>query len=145
MTSQRKYSDFVAKYGCRCPVPRECHKGLPNSCYFNAAMFTLCKAGHTYVEGDGHAWVIDHEGRTIETTWDELTVHQLSNYQYFFNRQYFGVKYRTDWLRNVVEKRGGLFVGGVSLPSLEYLVFEPLGWEALLAGVASDKVEGGAT
>ena len=152
MTKRKSFSDFVRRYGKHFWPVRELsgadepgHRA--GACFFNAASRVLTsRESLTYVQSETHAWVIDAEGRVIDpSAWviDRTMMPATSNYPEAERNPYFGVPFQTEWLRGVVERRGGLFVpdekGGVlSLPSLELLVFEPDGWQALAAGRTKD-------
>lgn len=143
MTRRKTYEEFIDKHGRQYEFPAEFNGNdmFVKKCYFAAAARALGVPGCTYVEGFTHAWVVDSAGRVIECTGPpDLHAHMLQTDPDF----YFGVPYDTDWLREVVDRRGGFLSEDgdqvVTLPSLEYLVFNPLGWRAFAAGV---KREGG--
>ena len=130
------YKQYVQKFGREFGEPEDFKYGMEKACYWNAACRALRDKDLTYVEGVGHAWVVNAADRVIEVTWSRSASYEAVH---DMGIRYYGVTYRTEWLREVVERRGGLMImeSGlhVSLPSLDYLVFEPLGWEALAAGI----------
>ena len=95
-------ADFLLRHGRAYawhPFPPRLAHGIPRQCYRNAARLALRSGRYTYVEGCAvasrlgitleHAWCIDRAGRVVDPTWEE-------------GRDYFGVAFRTDYLRRVV-------------------------------------------
>jgi hypothetical protein len=96
------YADFILRHGRAYewhPFPGRLARGVPRACYRNAARLALRSARYIYVEGCAvapklgisidHAWCIDQGGHVVDPTWDD-------------GRDYFGVAFRTDYLRRVV-------------------------------------------
>jgi len=139
MTKKTTYEQFVNTHGRQFGPVRKLSGGdhpghCYGQCYGNAATLVLYKSREslTYVEGIGHAWAIDKEGRVIDPSETD---------DWVFQQSYFGVPYRTKWLRKIVDQWGGFAEDmGLWLPSLDILVFEPKGWEALAVGIR--QVEG---
>ena len=96
------HADFILRHGRAYEwhqFPRRLTRGVPRACYRNAARLALRSARYTYVEGCAvapgigisldHAWCIDQAGHVVDPTWQD-------------GRDYFGVAFRTDYLRRVV-------------------------------------------
>ena len=87
------------------PLPGRYQRGVPKSCFMNAAHLALAHPTLTYCEGYAmgvlpvnHAWVCDYLGRVIEVTWKNP------------GAEYFGIPIRTNYLltRLRVQKTYGL-------------------------------------
>ncbi len=71
-------------------------------CYVHAGKAAMRNRDYTFVEGYAvgsfipvqHAWIVDKHGLVIETTWDHM------------GSGYFGVPFRTDYLRQQVKATG---------------------------------------
>ena len=96
------YADFILRHGRPYewhPFPQRLARGVPRACYRNAARLALRSARYIYVEGCAvapslgisidHAWCIDQTGHVVDPTWQD-------------GRDYYGVAFRTDYLRRVV-------------------------------------------
>jgi hypothetical protein len=136
MTKRKTYAEFVERYGRHFWPIRETSGGhrdghRDGECYYNAALLVLCTSREplVFVEGIGHAWAVDRQGRVIDPSMPEMYVNELAE------ESYFGVPYDKRWLRKIVNRWGGFAddQGGL-MPSLEFLVFQPNGWRALAAG-----------
>ena len=96
------HAEFLLRHGRSFewhPFPRRLRRGVPRQCYRNAARLALRSGRFVYVEGYAvapkigisieHAWCIDAARRVVDPTWED-------------GCDYFGVAFRTDYLRRVV-------------------------------------------
>jgi hypothetical protein len=94
-------ADFVIKHGRNWlpgPLPKRFTRGKQNLCFENAAKLTLAHSDLVYVEGYVyqpvepilHAWCVDKLGIVIDNT---LTSPERC--------KYFGVAFKTDYLKKV--------------------------------------------
>ena len=85
------------------PLPPTINPGTPKECFSNAGQHALFSEDLTYCEGFAmrsdlaipihHAWVVDSEGRVIDTTWNDPQ-----------NCTYLGVEFSTKFLSKWVFK-----------------------------------------
>jgi hypothetical protein len=150
MSKRRPFLAFVQEYGREYPAPPLLYledDRWQGRSFARAATLALSDLQYTYVEGYigddlwlPHAWVVDDCGDVIE---GELSPPQNIETQ-MLQERYFGVPFRTEWLKRVVEEHHEFRMDSsdpddleakLRFPSLAYLVFDRLGWRALAAGV----------
>ena len=99
-------SEFILRHGRVFewkPFPAQLTRGAPRQCYLNATLLAFRSAGYIYVEGYAvapnlgmpveHAWCITAlRGVVVDPTWES-------------GSDYFGVPFRTEYLRRVVRTR----------------------------------------
>jgi len=107
-TDGKSFDAFILKHGRRFVVDADSYIGsLPaKQCYGNAAM-TAINEGLTYVEGYTtvcglpiqHAWNISKDGKVRDYTLDNDDAK-------YGGREFFGVPFKTEFLRRTVLKKG---------------------------------------
>ena len=85
------------------PLPENIERGLPRNCYYNCFQLLKENLDLTYCEGYAlhpglplpliHAWLIDKDGKLIETTWD------------ICDAAYLGIPFNTKWFIELLRSR----------------------------------------
>ncbi|KKN90159.1 hypothetical protein LCGC14_0232750 [marine sediment metagenome] len=102
------HCDFLLRHGnefeCQ-PLPEGIKKGTIKECYSNAFDLVLSEPDLIYVEGyansiipTNHAWCATPEGLVVDPTWSDLGDHP--------GREYFGVPFQTDFVRQTILRNG---------------------------------------
>jgi hypothetical protein len=116
-------------------------RGTPKLCFMNAGRLAIDNPALTYVEGQitccrvpiDHAWCVDASGTVVEPTLRPSIEH--NTYDHIGN--YFGVPFRTDYLRKAIIRNQywGLlgYEARKTLPSLIELGLEA-GQQQLITG-----------
>ena len=93
------------------PLPQRIKRGRERLCFVNAARLVLRHPELSYVEGwadfGEHAWCVNAAGEVLDPTWPkDRTLPEV----------YFGVAFRTQWIRKVLTVCGGKKIALADVP-----------------------------